>query len=192
MKDSSKLSPRKPYLITKLYEDNDEQMAILQKTDTQFRQKEYKLKLSELIPLPGQGKDPGKHDVLEEDIATHKGHEIEDEFLINNLKVEAEDLIYNIANQIMKTSFEEVYQHPIDLKRFLQEWELEDNEVTLSKSGRNDTSSITTSSRSPTSSSGSYCSTLESPGSADSDTLTDSDSSMPPPPPKHSRECQRQ
>ena len=108
-------------------------MAILQKTDSQFRQKEYKLKLAEIIPLPGQSEKPSKHDAIEEELPNTNTGEVNDEFLINNLKTEANDLIYDMASKIMKASFEEIYQHPIDLKRFLEEYEYEDQDVIASR-----------------------------------------------------------
>ena len=85
----------------------------------------------------------------------------------------------------MKTTFEDTYKHPIDLERFIEEYEWEDNEISTSYTAdqihNEDDSTI--SSKSPTSSSGSYCSTKASSGEDSSETLTDSDSNIPPPPP---------
>ena len=184
--EKSKLSPRKPYLITKLYEDKGEQMATLQKSDTQFRQKEYKLKLAEIIPMPGQNVKQTKNDLIEEDVDKLEDNEVKDEFLINNLRTEAHRIVNDLASTVMKASFEETYKHPIDYRRFMEEYEWSDDEILTTTNIDQEffgTESTTISSKSPTSSSGSYCSTRDSSANVSSDTLTESDSSMPPPPP---------
>ena len=52
--DKSKLKARQLYRIVDIYELNDEKWVSIQKHDTQFRAKKYQVKVSEIIPLPGQ------------------------------------------------------------------------------------------------------------------------------------------
>ena len=53
-KDKSKLRARELYKVMETFSDNGEQWAIIQKHNSQFRIKKYKVKASELILLPGQ------------------------------------------------------------------------------------------------------------------------------------------
>ena len=56
----SKLSARKPYRIINLFEKDGEDYATLQKHDSQFRAKQYKVKAAELIVIPNQPPTPKK------------------------------------------------------------------------------------------------------------------------------------
>jgi len=53
-KDKSKLRARELSKVMETFSENDEQWAIIQKHNSQFRIKKYKAKTSELILLPGQ------------------------------------------------------------------------------------------------------------------------------------------
>ena len=48
------MKARQLYRIVDIYELNDEKWVSIQKHDTQFRAKKYQVKVSEIIPLPGQ------------------------------------------------------------------------------------------------------------------------------------------
>ena len=144
------------------------------------------------MPVPGRSEPKPLADKLEEDIQPLAGDEIEDEFLISNLTSKAHEIINNISSMIMKTNFKDIYKHPIDHERFLNEWDWEDEDIWEStpndeNSPHLNDSEETISSPSPTSSSGSYCSSNND-TSNDSSTLTDSDSSIPPPPPNSPEE----
>ena len=52
--DKSKLKARQLYRIVDLFHKDDEKWATIQKHDSQFRAKKYQVKLTELLPLPGQ------------------------------------------------------------------------------------------------------------------------------------------
>ena len=101
--DKSKLATRKQYIITEIFTKDDEQFATLQKTDTQFRQKEYTMKLAEIMPIPGKPEPKPLADKLEEEMLPLERDEVDDEFLVNNLTTKAHEIIDNIAGMIMKT-----------------------------------------------------------------------------------------
>ena len=52
--EKSKLKPRELYIVVDVYDENDETWIIVQKCSSQFRSKQYKLKPSELLLVPGQ------------------------------------------------------------------------------------------------------------------------------------------
>ena len=79
------------------------------------------------VPEPTPPKPTPRNDKVEETLKPIPNNEIEDEFLVNNLVSEAHGIIDNIAGMIMKTSFKDVYKHPIDYERFMQEHEWEDD-----------------------------------------------------------------
>ena len=77
------------------FEDKGEKWATIQKQDTQFRAKQYQVKLKELMLLPNQ--TAGKQDHLEENVDKPKDpQELEDEF------AEIDRLTYNLFNVILK------------------------------------------------------------------------------------------
>ena len=52
--DKTKLRARELYKVVETFSENDQEWATVQKHNSQFRTKKYKVKLSELILLPGQ------------------------------------------------------------------------------------------------------------------------------------------
>ena len=52
--DISKLRAREVYVVVETYQKENEPWAIIQKKNSQFRNKKYDVKLAELLPLPGQ------------------------------------------------------------------------------------------------------------------------------------------
>ena len=53
-KDISKMRARELYRVTDTFTEDNEQWATIQKHNSQFRMKKYKVKISELMLLPGQ------------------------------------------------------------------------------------------------------------------------------------------
>ena len=51
--DKSKLRGREMYKVVKIFDHNNEKWATLQKAETQFRAKQYKVKFSEIFHVPG-------------------------------------------------------------------------------------------------------------------------------------------
>ena len=124
--ERSKLSARKPYRVIDLFEKNGEKYATLQKHDSQFRAKQYKLKISELLLLPNQKLEQATDD-LEKTLQPLPTNDIEDEFTkVNNLSFK---LFNIIANQIEK--LEDVYRPSRDYKRFIQQLEEDDEDILM-------------------------------------------------------------
>ena len=55
--DKSKLRARELYKVIQKFSKNGEPWALIQKHNTQFRRKQYEVKIAELILLPGQIKE---------------------------------------------------------------------------------------------------------------------------------------
>ena len=60
--DKSKLRARQLYRVIDVYDKDSERWATIQKHDSQFRAKKYEVKLSEIIPLPGQAVSDSPND----------------------------------------------------------------------------------------------------------------------------------
>ena len=137
-KDKTKLKSRKPHMITKAYMKNEEEWATIQKSDSQFRAKEYEVKQSELIPLPDQS-TPNKQ---------AKPVEIEDEIDLQHIELLKTNAIKTLA-KLMKITMKSCYNSPIDYERFKKEVEEDDDVISVpvttntteSVSSRNETSS---------------------------------------------------
>ena len=62
--DNTKLRARELYKVVDIFLEDDEEWATVQKHHSQFRMKKYKVKISELILLPGQtGNDKAGIDI---------------------------------------------------------------------------------------------------------------------------------
>lgn len=76
--DKSKLRSREMYKIVDVFNENNECWATLQKSDSQFRAKDYKVKTSEIFSVPGPKlKDQGdvEHEEEDQDVAEHEGED---------------------------------------------------------------------------------------------------------------------
>ena len=67
----TKLTGREMFKIMELYEKDDEQWAKIQKHESQFKSKEYDLKLTEIIPIHDQ-LDPNYEDASD----NHDDHDL--------------------------------------------------------------------------------------------------------------------
>ena len=72
--DKSKLRGREVYKVTDLFQKNEENWAIIQKCETKFMSKEYKVKISEIFKLP-ENKDIKKDEPPEDDTVVIRQHE---------------------------------------------------------------------------------------------------------------------
>ena len=115
--DKSKLKQRSPHIITKLKRKKDGEWAVVQKNDSQFRAKEYEVKLQEITPIPGYKKGIP--------------HEVEDEIEpnINAIRDSTEQAKRAIA-KLLKVTLKTCYQSSGDYEELLRLIE-EDDEIQM-------------------------------------------------------------
>ena len=64
--DKSKLKPRELYIVVDIHEEKNQTWVIVQKCSSQFRSKQYKMKPSELLLIPGQRSHDVKDNTCDE------------------------------------------------------------------------------------------------------------------------------
>ena len=72
------------HTITDIYEENGQKWVTVQKQHTQFRAKKYKVKMSELIKIPGQQSNK-ETDIVQDMGGQANYNDISDEIAILNL-----------------------------------------------------------------------------------------------------------
>ena len=109
--------------MIELFSKNYENWATIQKHDSQFRAKQYKAKLTELIRLPGQNY---KSESTNEDMQQmYSPQELVDEFA--NITQLTCRILNLVATNVEKMS--EIYRHPRDYEAFLRQLEEDDEDT---------------------------------------------------------------
>ena len=125
--DKTKLKARQPNKVVETFMKNSEPWATVQKHDSQFRAKQYKVKEAELVKLPGQDY---KREIEEELQPINAPDELIDEFAdITYLSCK---VLRTISKQMLKLT--DIYRPSRDYEKLVEQLE-EDEDFTTEDHG---------------------------------------------------------